>query len=185
MSEAINPWNTLSSEVRYDNPWISVAEHQVLNPAGNPGIYGVVHFKNIAIGILPLDDELHTWLVGQYRYPLKAYSWEIPEGGGKPDTDPLISAQRELLEETGLTAQHWEELCRMHLSNSVSDEAGVVYLARGLSLGIAQPEETEVLGLRRLPLAEAYQMIESGNITDTVSIVAIQHAWIWHLEGRL
>jgi 8-oxo-dGTP pyrophosphatase MutT (NUDIX family) len=180
-----NPWTTLSQSLRYDNPWIAVTEHQVRNPAGNPGIYGVVHYKHLAIGILPLDEQLNTWLVGQWRYPLGAYSWEIPEGGGKAGIDPLLSAQRELLEETGLTAQRWEVLLHLHLSNSVSDEAGVVFLARGLTMGTAMPEETEVLRLRHLPLSEAYQMVQQGEITDTVSIVALQQAWIRHLEGRL
>jgi 8-oxo-dGTP pyrophosphatase MutT (NUDIX family) len=140
-----NPWTTLSSELKYDNPWIAVTEHQVLTPAQSPGIYGTVHFKNIAIGIVPIDANGFTWLVGQYRYPLKAYSWEIPEGGGKLHEPPLQSAKRELKEETGLEAGHWEQILEMHLSNSATDERAVVYLATDLSEGPSCPEETEDL----------------------------------------
>src|SRR5678815_1170951 len=123
-----NPWKTLSSETRYDNNWITVTEHRVLNPAQSPAIYGAVHFKNIAIGIIPIDENGFTWLVGQYRYPLKAYSWEIPEGGGKYAEPPLEAAKRELKEETGLEAAHWEQILEMHLSNSVTDERAIVFL---------------------------------------------------------
>jgi len=171
-----NPWTTLSSETRYDNPWITVTEHQVLNPAQSPGIYGTVHFKNIAIGILPIDANGFTWLVGQYRYPLKAYSWEIPEGGGKLHEPTLQSAKRELKEETGLEAAHWEQILEMHLSNSATDERAVIYLATELTEGISSPEETEVLSLRKVSLAEALEMIELGDITDAISVAAILKA---------
>ena len=142
-----NPWKITSEKNIYDNPWINVTEYQVINPSGNPGIYGKVHFKNIAIGILPLDDELKTYLVGQYSFAMNQYSWEMTEGGGHLGTDPLDSAKRELLEETGLKANSWTELQRMHLSNSVSDELSIIYLARGLEQFEAEPEETEQLTL--------------------------------------
>lgn len=171
--EEVNPWTTLERKEIYDNNWINVNEHQVINPSGGPGIYGVVHFKNLAIGILPLDEHNNTWLVGQYRYPLQAYSWEIPEGGGPLGLDPLDGAKRELLEETGLTATDWTEIQRMHLSNSVSDELAIIYVARGLTMGIAAPEETEDLQLRKLPFEEAYQMVLDGSITDSMSVAAI------------
>jgi len=171
--EEDNPWTTLERKEIYDNNWINVNEHQVINPSGGQGIYGVVHFKNLAIGILPLDEDNNTWLVGQYRYPLQAYSWEIPEGGGPLGLDPLDGAKRELLEETGLTATNWTELQRMHLSNSVSDELAIIYVARGLTMGVAAPEETEDLQLRKLPFEEAYQMVLDGTITDSMSVAAI------------
>ncbi|MGY4383605.1 ADP-ribose pyrophosphatase [Pedobacter sp. UYP24] len=183
--EEHNPWTTLRSESIYDNNWINVTEHQVINPSGGDGIYGVVHFKNLAIGILPLDEQNNTWLVGQYRYPLQAYSWEIPEGGGLLDVDPLTSAQRELMEETGLIATEWTEIQRMHLSNSVSDELSIIYVARGLSQGLAAPEETEQLSIRKLPFEEAYQMVLSGIITDSMSVAAILKAKILILEGLI
>lgn len=169
-----NPWQILRSELKYDNPWISLTEHQVLNPNGGEGIYGVVHFKNRAIGVLAIDAEDHIYLVGQYRFPLDQYSWEIPEGGGPvEETDPLESAQRELLEETGLKAAHWEKMQTLHLSNSVSDEYGIIYLATGLSQHEADPEETEQLAVKRVPFETAYEMVEKGEITDSLTMVAI------------
>jgi ADP-ribose pyrophosphatase len=183
--EERNPWTTIESRKIYDNNWIGLTEHQVINPSGGKGIYGEVHFKNLAIGILPLDEELNTWLVGQYRFPLKAYSWEIPEGGGPLGSDPLDSAKRELLEETGLSATDWVELQRMHLSNSVSNELAIIYIARGLSIGIAEPEETEELRLRKLPFQEAYEMVLNGEITDSMSVAAILRTKIILQESQL
>ncbi|MCB9278711.1 MAG: NUDIX hydrolase [Lewinellaceae bacterium] len=173
MPDYKNPWQTVSIERIYDNPWIAVSHRDVINPSGNKGIYGVVHFKNLAIGIVPLDEEGNTWLVGQYRYTIDQYSWEIPEGGCPLGTDPLASAQRELLEETGITAGKWEKILDFHTSNSVTDEAGMVFLARELSFGPSQPEETEKLEVRKLPFSEAVKMVESGEITDSLSIMAL------------
>ena len=157
----------------YENRWIGITEYDVLNPSGGKGIYGKVHFKNLAIGILPMDDEGNTWLVGQYRFPLNAYSWEIPEGGGEPGSTPLEAAQRELKEETGLVAKEWSLLQEMHLSNSVSDEQAIIFLARQLEQQEAMPEETEQLVVRKLPFEEVYQMVERGEITDSMSVAAI------------
>jgi 8-oxo-dGTP pyrophosphatase MutT (NUDIX family) len=168
-----SPWQTLTSELKYENPWISVTEHQVINPRGGRGIYGTVHLKNYAIGILPLDDEGNTWLVGQWRYPLGLYSWEIPEGGGRLDLEPLASAKRELKEETGIEADDWHLVLNLHLSNSVTDETGFIFVATSLHFGAAEPEETEELALRKLPFAEAYRMVLDGEITDVISVAAI------------
>ncbi|MDI1356287.1 MAG: NUDIX hydrolase [bacterium] len=168
-----NSWTSLKSELKFETPWISVTKHDVLNPAGKPGIYGVVHFKNIAIGILPLDKEYNTWLVGQWRFPLEQYSWEIPEGGGPHGIDPLVSAKRELKEETGLIASNYTELGKMHTSNSVCDEYGVLYLAQDLEETEAEPEESEDLQIRKLPFEEAYHMVMDGRITDSLSMIAI------------
>lgn len=183
--ENTNPWVTIESHKIYENNWIGLTEHQVINPSGGKGIYGEVHFKNYAIGILPLDEEKNTWLVGQYRFPLKAYSWEIPEGGGPLESDPLESAQRELAEETGLMANEWVEIQRMHLSNSVSNELAIVYLAHDLSQGPSAPEETEQLVVRKLPFEEAYQMVLNGEITDSISVAAILKVKILIQEGHL
>ena len=180
-----NPWQTQSSEVKYDNPWIKVVENKVINPAGNNGIYGVVHFKNLAIGIIPMDSQQNIWLVGQYRYPLNQYSWEIPEGGGNLAISPLKSAKRELLEETGLTAQKWTKIQKMHLSNSVSNELAIIYLAQNLTLGKASPEETEKLEIQKIPLQKAYQMVSSGKITDSLSVAAILKLKLMLLENKL
>ncbi|RYY60414.1 MAG: NUDIX hydrolase [Chitinophagaceae bacterium] len=173
MDEQLNPWKVVRKETAYENNWIRVEHHDVINPAGNPGIYGKVHFRNVAIGIVPVDDEGNTWLVGQYRFTLDQYSWEIPEGGSPEGTLPLDSAKRELLEETGLVAQEWTELLKMYLSNSVTDEVAYIYLARGLQQLEPEPEETEQLEIRKLPLAEAYKMVDEGRITDAMSVAAL------------
>ena len=169
-----NPWRTRDARVMYDNPWIRVTEHLVTNPAGGDGIYGVVHMKNIATGVVVLDGEGHTWLVGQWRYTLNTPSWEIPEGGGDPREDPLLAAQRELLEETGLQAGEWTHIQTLHTSNSVTDEVAHIYLARKIRR-VAEPcpEDTEDLRVRRLPFAEALAMVESGEITDAVSVAGL------------
>jgi len=180
-----NPWQITAEEVEYDNPWINVTEYQVINPSGNPGIYGKVHFKNIAIGVFPLDDELNTYLVGQFRFALGQYSWEMPEGGGPVGTDPLESAKRELLEETGLKAEKWTEIQRMHLSNSVSDELSILYLAQNLQQFEAEPEDTEQLIIHKLPFAEVYQMVRDGIITDAMTVTAVLRVQLLMLEEKL
>lgn len=185
IDETINPWQSLSHEVKYDNPWISLTEHQVINPSGGKGIYGVVHFKNRAIGIVPVDEHGFIWLVGQYRFPLNQYSWEIPEGGGPIAVEPLLAAKRELLEETGIIAQHYELILEMHLSNSVSDEHALIYLAKGLSFGVAEPEETEMLAIQKISLTEAYDWVNTAKITDSLSVAAILKLRIMQLEGKL
>jgi len=168
-----NPWTTLSIETVYDNPWISISHRNVLNPKGGKGIYGLVHFKNAAIGIVPLDKDNNTWLVGQYRYTLNQYSWEIPEGGGPLGTPLLDSAKRELLEETGITANRWTKIMDFHTSNSVCDEFGVAYVAQDLTFGEAEPEDTEDLVVKKLPFSEVLGMVMNGEITDSLTIMAI------------
>ncbi len=173
MSER-NPWTLRSRETVYQNPWIEVFRDDVTRPDGAPGIYGVVHFRNIAVGIVVLDDRDRTLLVGQYRYPTDRYSWEIPEGGAPLADDSLAAARRELSEETGYVAEHWEEILRAELSNSVTDERAIVYLATGLREGDASPEGTEVLEIRWVPLDEAVRMVMDGEITDALSILGLQ-----------
>ncbi len=180
-----NPWKITGQKPVYENPWISLTEYDVINPAGGKGIYGKVHFKNLAIGIIPLDKSLNTWLVGQYRFSLNQYSWEIPEGGGSFDLDPLDSAKRELLEETGLLANQWEPIMKMHLSNSVTDELAIVYLARELEQHNPEPEETEQLVIKKLPFDEAYKMVEEGTITDSITVAAILKIKLLMLNGQI
>jgi 8-oxo-dGTP pyrophosphatase MutT (NUDIX family) len=173
MSSFENPWRKISSKQIYTNSWITLIEDRVLNPAGKEGVYGKVHFKNRAIGIIPVSEDLHTWLVGQYRYPLNEYSWEIPMGGGAIHSDILDSAKRELKEETGLTADSWEMIMKIHTSNSVTDETGYIYLARELSEGEPQFDETEKLEIRKIPLRKAIDMVLRGEITDSLSVAGL------------
>ena len=180
-----NPWITKSSENVYESPWIKVVKHDVLNPAGNPATYSVVNFKNLAIGILPLDKDGYTWLVGQWRYPLEEYCWEIPEGGGPLDVDPLDSAKRELKEETGIIAKDFKELMRLHLSNSATKELAIVYLAKNLDFENAEPEESEVLQVKKIHLNEAYQWVMDGKITDAISVAAIMKTKILLDKGEI
>lgn len=170
------PWETLKKSIVYDNPWIKVSHRDVLNPAGKPGIYGVVEFKNKAIGIVPIDEEGNTWLVKQFRYTLNQYTWEIPEGGCPEGESPLVAAQRELQEETGLAAKNWTRIAVFHTSNSVTDEYGEIFLARDLFYGQQNLEDSEDIVLKKLPLQEAYQMVLDGEITDAVSMIGLMKA---------
>ena len=166
-------WKKLSSKKIFDNPWITVFEDHVINPGGGHNQYGVVHFKNKAIAIVPLDEDGNTWLVGQERYTLGSYSWELPMGGAADDEEPIDAAKRELKEETGLTASRWSQVLRLHVSNSVTDEEGIVFIAQELEEGEPDFDETEDLQIRKLPLAEAVAMIGRGEITDAISVAAL------------
>jgi 8-oxo-dGTP pyrophosphatase MutT (NUDIX family) len=169
-----NPWKTLSGELKYENPWISVTEYQVINPGGGKGIYGKVHFKNTAIGIVPVDQELNTWLVGQYRYTLDQWSWEIPEGGGPLGESAVSAAKRELKEETGLSAERWTQVVSLHTSNSVTDEGGFIFMAEELEQGDNALDDTEVdLRVWKLPLKDALNMVIEGKITDGLSVMGL------------
>ncbi|MCV9385714.1 NUDIX domain-containing protein [Reichenbachiella ulvae] len=168
-----NPWKKLSEKEIYSNPWIRVEEHQVINPKGGKGIYGKVHFKGRALAVIPIDKHGHTWLVGQYRYTLDEYSWEVPMGGVPLEEDVLDGAKRELKEETGLTAADWKRIARIHTSNSVTDEEGFIYVAKGLTEGETEFDETEDLAIKRLPIEEAIEMVMSGEITDSLSMAGL------------
>lgn len=166
-------WKKLSSRTVYENDWMRVLEDHVINPGGGENQYGHVHFKNIAVAIIPLDENGHTWLVGQERYTLGSFSWELPMGGAPASEDPLAAAKRELREETGLSANRWSELMRLHTSNSITDERAVVFVAEDLTDGETDFEEAEALSIRRLPLAEAVAMVHTGEITDAISAAAL------------
>ena len=178
-----NPWQRIERRVAYENQWLTVWHDDVIRPDGKPGIYGVVHFANLAIGVLAIDDEDRVMLVGQYRYTMGAYSWEIPEGGGTPDESPLEAAQRELTEETGIKAGTWRELGRAALSNSVTDEIAIFFRASDLVRGDAAPEGTEVLQTRWIPFTEALAMTLDGRITDGLSMLAIQREALSRRHG--
>lgn len=167
-------WTELNKEIKYSNPWIEVSESKVLNPNGGDGIYGVVHFKNLAIGIIPIDEDGNTWIVGQDRFPFNGkFTWEIIEGGGPLEIDPIISAQRELLEEAGLKASSWKLIQEMDLSNSATTEKALIYLARGLSYHETNPDDTEDLKLEKISFEDLYQKVINGEIVDSLSVAGV------------
>lgn len=170
----MGPWIRHERRIAYRNDWITVYHDDVTRPGGSPGIYGVVHFANTAVGVVAIDAEDRVVLVGQHRYPLDAMSWEIPEGGSPLDENPLEGAQRELREETGLKAGTWRQLGRYHLSNSISDEEAYLYLATDLAPGPSAPDATEELALRWVGFDEALRMSESGEINDAMSVIGLQ-----------
>lgn len=172
-SSSQNKWQLKSSKEVYDNAWIRVEHDEVITPTGTDGVYGRIHFKNKAIAIIPIDNELNTWIVGQYRYTLKEYSWELPMGGGPVGEDILASAQRELQEETGITADQWTQILRLHTSNCVCDEEAFVYVAESLSFGETSFDETEDLAIKKLPFSELLQMCMDGQITDAITVAGV------------
>ena len=173
MNEERNPWQILDSEVKYENNWIQVVHQKVINPSGGEGIYGTVNFKNIAVGVVPIDQDGNIWLVGQYRFPLNEYSWEIPEGGCPNGEKVLDTAKRELKEETGLIAQEWKLISKLHTSNSVCNEVAYIYLAESITQSESQPEETEQLQVKKVSLKEALMMVLDDKITDSMSVAGI------------
>lgn len=173
MKEHQNPWETIGGKLIYENQWIRLDEYQVINPSGGEGIYGKVSFKGRAVGVLPIDEEGNTWLVGQYRYTLNEYSWEIPMGAVPMDETYESGALRELREETGLVANKLDFLCKIHTSNSVTDEVGMVYIARELLMEQTEFDETEDITVKKLPFAEALEWVMDGRITDSLSVGGI------------
>ncbi len=168
-----NPRKQISSTQVYDNDWIELTEHRLLNAAGNPAIYGTIHFKNVAIGIIPIDNELNTWIVGQYRFPIGQYSWEIPEGGGPLHIEPEESAKRELLEEAGIIAERYTLIQEMYLSNAASDEKAFIFVAQDLSFTQSKPEESEVLQIKKMPFYELFNKVMRGEITDSLTVAGV------------
>ncbi|HEY9567228.1 MAG TPA: NUDIX hydrolase [Thalassobaculum sp.] len=179
------PWVVRASRQVYENPWIRVVEHDVLQPGGNPGIYGVCSMKALAVGIVPVDADGSTWLVGQHRFPRDYYSWELPEGGGDRTLPPVESARRELREETGLSAGGWHEFLRTDLSNAVTDEVGFGFLAWDLEAGVSDPDDGEMLEIRRLSFAEALEMVLGGEITDAFTQMMLLKIDALGRRGRL
>jgi len=173
MTDQKNPWQKKNTKLVYDNAWISVYHDEVVTPTGTDGIYGKVAFKNKAIAIIPLDAQNNTWLVGQYRYTLDEYSWEIPMGGGPLEEEPLDAAKRELKEETGIVAQSWECIMKIHTSNCITDEEALIFVAKDLSYGETDFDNTEDLQIKKLPLREVVKMIHNGEITDAITIAGI------------
>jgi 8-oxo-dGTP pyrophosphatase MutT (NUDIX family) len=185
MDQTQNPWTVVSKATAYENDWIRVDHHEVTGPSGGPGVYGTIHFKHQATGVVPIDENGNVILVGQYRFPLHAYSWEIPEGGGAHSAPAIEAAQRELREECGLAASSWKAILEMDLSNSVSDEHSSVFLAWGLSEVPAQPDETEKLQVARVPFWDAVERVKRGEIRDAMSVAALVRIALMALQGEL
>ena len=181
----VGPWRVTQSREAFDNPWVTLRDHDVIHPDGTPGEYGVVHFKNMAIGVLPVDANGMVPLVGQHRFPHDKYSWELPEGGGRLGVDPLVSAQRELADETGLRAKNWAPLCAFDVSNSVTDERAVCFLAWELSEGEAAPEPSEALTVKKVFFKDLLEMVMSGEVSDSLTIVMVLTAHAKALRGEL
>jgi 8-oxo-dGTP pyrophosphatase MutT (NUDIX family) len=185
VDESRNPWTTLAVRVAYSNPWITVEHRDVVDPSGKNGVYGVVRPNNLALGVLPIFDNGDTLLVGQFRYAQERYSWEMPEGGGSKNSDPLESIQRELAEETGYRAGSWLEVQRTALSNSVSDEEATTWVAWDLEEGEAEPETTEELALWRLPFATVVTLVENGTIFDAMTVSTVLAVEIRRMRADL
>lgn len=185
MSKMRGPWQVHATKEVYRNPWVSLTEHAVTRPDGEPGLYGVVGFANLALAILPVLPDGRIVLVGQHRFPQDRYSWEIPEGGGPLGEDPLEGAARELREETGYRAGHWREILRMDLSNSVTDECAVGFLATGLTPGEAEPDGTEALRIRHIHFRDALAEVNSGRIRDALTVAMLLQAYYMAREGEL
>lgn len=174
----INPWQTISCKKKYENPWITVTHRDVIDPSGNPGIYGVVEFKKLTVGVLPMDKEQNIWLVRQFRYSIEQYSWEIPEGGVDFGETPLIAAKRELLEEAGVTAKTWSPFLDIHPSNAITNELAKVFLAENLTNTLQDLDSTEDIIAQKFPITQIIDMIMQGVITDSITIAAVLKAKI-------
>ncbi len=180
-------WRIRSARNVYSNPWICVREYDAVAPTGKPAQYGLVHIRNIAVGVLPIDDEGRTILIGQERFTFGRYSWELPEGGGDPERPPLDSAKRELSEEAGLRADNWFEiLADAHTSNSITDERAYAFIAWNLAADTTfAPDGSEDLTVRRVPFKTALRMAETGEITDVFSLVMLLKASHLAMNGQL
>jgi len=179
------PWRRGNERTTFENPWLAVREYDAVAPTGKPAIYGAVHFKNLAIAILPLHDDGTLTLVGQNRFVFSDYSWELPEGGGNPDVDPLESARRELREETGLEAAQWRKIFEAQWSNSLTDEQAFGFLATGLTQTDTEPDETEDLALARVPFAEALEAATAGFIKDALTVAMLLRLHHMASKGEL
>ncbi|GJM61621.1 NUDIX domain-containing protein [Persicobacter diffluens] len=178
-----NPWIKLNTKTVYETPWIKIEQDKVINPSGREDFYGKVHFQQTAVGALPIDEDGKIWLVGQFRYTVDRYSWEIPLGGAEENEDLLEATKRELQEETGFSANDWKGFLHLHPSISSTDQQAYVFIARGLRAGATNPDETEVLRQKKVTLKEALQMIDRQEITEGISVAALLKYAVQELAG--
>ena len=179
------PWRDQGTRTKFDNPWMTVTEHDAIAPTGQPATYGKIHFKNLALAVLPLHEDGTVTLVGQHRFAMMDYVWEVPEGGGPLDVDPLESIKRELREEAGLEASEWREVLRFQISNSLTDERGIGWLAMGFTPAPTDPDTTEAIAVERVPFREALDAAVAGWIEDAMSVAMLLRAYHMAREGEL
>jgi 8-oxo-dGTP pyrophosphatase MutT (NUDIX family) len=180
-----NPWRILGKRQHYDDPWLTLVEHDVENAAGKCSTYATVHFKKRGLAVLPVDREGHVYLVGQYRFGVRRYGWEVPAGGADADEAALETARRELAEEMGFAAAQWCEILRVYISGSLTDEQAVAFVAWDLAPRRPKPDEQEVLAVRRMPFAEAVDMACGGGIADVLSVAVILRVRLMAERGEL
>ena len=183
--DGADPWIVERTTLAFENDWFRIDKNEVVHPDGSNGEYAVVRVRRLAVGVLPIEADGSVHLVGQWRFPLGRYSWEMPEGGAEPGEEALACAKRELEEETGLRAAHWAPILEMDLSNSLTDERGIVFLATGLQAGQAHPDDTEVLKQRRAPFSEVVQRVIRGQIRDSLTVAAVLRAHHMAVTGGL
>jgi ADP-ribose pyrophosphatase len=183
--EGGNPWIVKGVTHAFENDWFRIDEHDVTRPDGEKGYYGVIRIRRLAVGVLPIDDDGRVHLVGQWRFPLARYSWEMPEGGAEPGEDARTCAERELAEETGLRATSWTQVLEMDLSNSLTDERAVMFIATGLRAGEAAPDETEVLQTRSAHFLDVLARVTDGRIRDAMTVATILRAHHMAVTGQL
>lgn len=178
-------WRDGGAATVFENPWMRLTRHQATAPTGAPADYVVMRPRNLAAGVLPLHDDGTVTLVGQHRFATMRYSWEMPEGGVPEGEDPLAGIQRELAEEAGLVADHWLEVLRLDLSNSITDERAVCWLAWGLGAAATAPDPTEDLRIVRVPFLSLIEEIDRGAVRDVMTVATALKAHHMAREGRL
>ena len=179
------PWRDLGYRVVHETDWLALTEHQAIAPSGREATYGVLRFKNIATGVLPVHPDGTVTLVGQARFARSNYSWEMPEGGAPSGEDPFEAAKRELAEEAGLAAGNWALALKVEVSNSITDEIGLTWIAWDLTPVPREPDPTEVFRVVRVPFTTLLQEIERGAILDSFTVATAYRAYHMAREGLL